>query len=54
MHIQNRRNSSKFKGCSPLQLCNGLISLEPAIAYFAYTKRRYHALIDQQKRTVFI
>ena len=36
MYIQNRRNSSKFKGCSPLQLCNGLISLKPAIAYFAY------------------
>ena len=39
MYIQNRRNSSKFKGCSPLQYCNGLISLKPAIAYFAYTKR---------------
>jgi hypothetical protein len=39
MYIQNRRNSSNFKGCSPLQLCNGLISLKPAIAYFAYTKR---------------
>jgi hypothetical protein len=39
MYIQNRRNSSNFKGCSPLQLCNGMISLNPAIAYFAYTKR---------------
>jgi len=39
MYIQNRRNSSKFKGCSPLQNRNGLISLKPAIAYFAYTKR---------------
>ena len=39
MYIQNRRNSSKFNGCSPLQLCNGLISLKPANAYFAYTKR---------------
>ncbi len=39
MYIQNRRDSCKFKGCSPLQSCNGLISLKPAIAYFAYTNR---------------
>ena len=39
MYIQNRRVSSKFKGCSPLWLRNGLIILKPAIAYFAYTKR---------------
>src|SRR5690606_17038406 len=31
--------SSKFKGCSPLKNRNGLISLKPAIAYFAYTER---------------
>ena len=39
MYMQNRRNSSKFNGCSPLQNRNGLISLKPAIAYFAYTHR---------------
>ena len=39
MYIQNRRNSSKFKGCSPLQLLNGLIGLKLAIAYIAYTER---------------
>lgn len=39
MYIQNRRDSSKFNGCSPLQHFNGLIGLKPAIAYFAYTKR---------------
>ena len=39
MYIQNRRNSGKFKGCSPLQLYLGLIGLKSAIAYFAYTKR---------------
>ena len=39
MYIQNRRSSSNFKGCSPLQNRNGLISLKPAIAYFAYTQR---------------
>jgi len=40
MYIQNRRNSSKFNGCSPLQNCSSLINLKPAIAYFAYTKRQ--------------
>lgn len=39
MYIQNRRDSSKFNGCSPLQLLNGLTGLKPAIAYFAYTER---------------
>ena len=39
MYMQNRRDSSKFNGCSPLQNRNGLISLKPAIAHFAYTKR---------------
>ena len=39
MYIQNRRDSSKFNSCSPLQNCSGLISLKPAIAYFAYTHR---------------
>ena len=39
MYKQNRRDSSKFKGCSPLQLRNGLMSLKPEIAYFAYTQR---------------
>jgi hypothetical protein len=37
MYIQNRRDSSKFKGCSPLQNRKGLISLKHEIAYFAYT-----------------
>ncbi len=39
MYIQNRRDSSKFNGCSPLQNCFGLISLKPAIAYIAYANR---------------
>ncbi len=40
MYIQNRRGTSKFKGCNPLQNRTGLIGLKPAIAYFAYTHRR--------------
>lgn len=39
LYIQNGRNSSKFKGCSPLQNYFGLIGLKPAIAHFAYTIR---------------
>jgi len=39
MYIQNRRDSSKFMGCSPLQNCNCLISSKPEIPYFVYTKR---------------
>ncbi len=39
MYIANRRDSSKFKGCSPLQLCNGLIDLKPANGYYSYTNR---------------
>lgn len=39
MYIQNRRDSSKIKGFSPLQLFGNLISLKPATAYFAYTER---------------
>ena len=39
MYIENRRNGSKFKGSSPLQNSNGLISWKPAIAYISYTQR---------------
>jgi len=39
MYKNNRRDSSKSKGCSPLQNRIGLIGLKPATAYFAYTKR---------------
>jgi hypothetical protein len=35
------RESAEINGCGSLQNCIGLISLKPAIAYFAYTKR-YH------------
>lgn len=38
MFIENRRDSSKFKGCRPLQLHLVWIGLKPAIAYFVYTK----------------
>ena len=39
MYIKNRRNSSKIKGCSPLQILSCLIVMRPATAYFSYTHR---------------
>ena len=39
MCIANRRDSSKFNGCSPLQIHLSLIGLKPAIAYLPYTGR---------------
>jgi hypothetical protein len=53
MYIQNRRNSSKFKGYSPLQLLNGLIGLKPAIAYFAYTQLVAHDYETDFNHSVF-
>lgn len=38
MYLQNRGDSSKFKGYNPLQLLNSLKSLKSAIANFAYNK----------------
>jgi hypothetical protein len=38
MHKNNSQNSSKFKGCSPLQLSCNLTGKKPAIGYFSYTK----------------
>jgi len=53
MYIQNRRNSSKFNGCSPLKLSNGLISLKPAVAYFAYTNRLVSCKVTTRKKAIF-
>ena len=39
MYIANRRNGSKFNGCSPFKICRNLESLKPAIAYLPYTNR---------------
>lgn len=46
MYMQNKRDGLKFNGYSPLQNCIDLISLKPAIAYFAYTHRWQHAKKD--------
>ena len=40
MYIQNRRNSSKFKGCSPLKLLCNLKGNRPQSATF-HTANRY-------------
>ena len=52
MYIQNRRNSSNFNSCSPLQHRNGLIGLKPAIAYFAYTYRCRQLIVRAQIRLI--
>ena len=39
MYIKNRRDSSKFKGCSPFQLSYNLTEMKPAIGYYSYTYR---------------
>lgn len=50
MNIQNRRDSSKFNVCSQHQNRNGLISMELAIAYFAYTQ--HYALLNKMTATI--
>ncbi len=37
MYKNNSRFSSKFKGCSPLQLSCNLTGMKPAIGYYSYT-----------------
>ncbi len=39
MYKNNSRDSSIFKGCSPLQLSCNLIGKCNAIGYYSYTKR---------------
>ncbi len=39
MYKNNSRLSSKFKGCSPLQLSCNLTRTKPAIGYYSYTNR---------------
>lgn len=51
MYIQNKRNTSKSSGCSPLQLYLGLIGLRPAIAEFAYNQRLVHKIMTKFQLT---
>lgn len=39
MYKNNSRNSSKFKGCSPLQLLCNLTRKFHVVGYYSYTKR---------------
>jgi hypothetical protein len=39
MYKNNSRDSSKFKGCSPLQLSCNLTGKCHAIGYYSYTNR---------------
>jgi len=51
MYIANRRESSKFNGCNPLQLHLGLIGLKHAIAYLPYTKRYVYGKLFKRINT---
>ncbi len=39
MYKNNSRDSSKIKGCSPLQLSCNLTGKGNAVGYYSYTKR---------------
>ncbi len=39
MYKNNSRFSSKFEGCSPLQLLYNLAGMKPANGYYSYTNR---------------
>jgi hypothetical protein len=39
MNKNNSRDSSNFKGCSPLQHSCNLTGMSPAIGYYSYTNR---------------
>ncbi len=39
MYENNSRDSSKFKGCSTLQLLCSLTGMKPVISYYSYTNR---------------
>jgi hypothetical protein len=39
MYIKNKRDSSKFNGCSPLQLSCNLKEKCNETGYYSYTKR---------------
>jgi len=40
MYKNNSRDSSEFKGCSPLQLHGKLKDLSSAVGYYSYTHRK--------------
>jgi hypothetical protein len=43
MYIQNRRDGSKFKGCSPQQLSCKLTGKCNAVGYYSYSNRYQEA-----------
>lgn len=48
-YIQNGRYSSKFKGCSPLQLMFNLIGNRPQTAT-GHTAKRYQQVVEKSQR----
>ena len=41
MHKNNSRDSSEFRGCSPIQLHRKLKVCSSAVGYYSYTERSY-------------
>jgi hypothetical protein len=57
MYKNNSRDSSKFKGCSPLQLSCNLTGKYHAIGYYSYTNRYKQAEETNQRqneRKIFV
>ena len=51
MYKNNSRGSSKFKGCSPLQLSCNLTGKCHAVGYYSYTNRYNHPDYKSKKIT---
>ncbi len=49
MYMQNRDNSSKFKGYSSLQFLKGLIDLNYSSSYFVYPTTVVYNAIDSKQ-----
>jgi len=49
MYKNNSRNSSKFKGCSPLELSCNLTGKCHAVGYYSYTYRYRQALTKKSE-----
>jgi len=53
MYKNNSQFSSKFKGCSPLQLSCNLTGMKPAIGYYSYTNRCVQLNMDKADNLFF-
>ena len=52
MYKNNSRFSSKFKGCSPLQLLCNLTGMKPSNGYYSYTNRWHQLKVRHESRSI--